>query len=179
MKTVEEVEKELLESFKKEKTVEEVEKELLNLQLHSKSENGRKKETKSVKKEFVFDDRYRKRSDDVKKDPFHQEMDNLNLFSSQVQKFYKNDLLPTKIELEKKKNLYEKINRLLTQNFSESQVFMFGSSANNLSIRGNADLDICFVCKKDFIIKKEKLSEKDRDLKYLHQIGMILTKSKN
>lgn len=165
MKTVEEVERELMESFKKEKTVDQVEKEL-------------KKLTKTSKKDFVFDDRYRTRTDDVKKDPYLQEMDNLNQFTLQVQKFYKNDLVPSKLELDRKNELYEKINRLLTQNFQESKVFRFGSSENRLAIKGNGDLDLCFVCKKDFIIKKEKLSEKERDVKYLHQIGSVLTKSK-
>ncbi|KAL9656202.1 hypothetical protein ABK040_007819 [Willaertia magna] len=74
-----------------------------------------------------------------------------------ILKLFQNELIPTKKEIEKKVECFDKLKILIKRKWNNAELFMFGSSLNGLSLRGSSDVDFCFVIEMD-IKKKSNVS---------------------
>ncbi|KAF0978234.1 hypothetical protein FDP41_002749 [Naegleria fowleri] len=100
-------------------------------------------------------------------------MDNFldTTYTQSILKLYNSELLPTQKELEKKEEFFKTFEKAITKKWSDAKLFTFGSFANGLSLRGNSDIDFCFILtltpermRKNFkeIEKERKLIEEQK-----------------
>ena len=75
--------------------------------------------------------------------------------STILQNLYKN-LVPSQAESESRKNLFERLKKLIGANFESSILFQYGSAANNLCLK-NADMVSLFFF--FFFLKKKNFNQ--------------------
>jgi hypothetical protein len=61
-------------------------------------------------------------------------------------KLYK-DLQPTQQEVEKKNKFFSRLAHIVKDKWPDAQLHLFGSSANQLCLKGSSDIDVCLVIK--------------------------------
>ncbi|KAG2385911.1 hypothetical protein C9374_003060 [Naegleria lovaniensis] len=92
-------------------------------------------------------------------------------YTQSLLKLYNSELLPTQKELEKKEEFFKTFEKAITNKWGDAKLFTFGSYANGLSLRGNSDIDFCFILpltpermRKNFkeIEKERKLIEEQK-----------------
>jgi DNA polymerase sigma len=123
-----------------------------------KSKGKKKKPKQPVKKVFTFDQ---------SREPLQEEMlilpdlklnrDGAAKATKTLIKLHK-DLTPTVQELEKKDKFFNRLVGLIKGKWPDAQLNIFGSSASQLGVRGNSDIDVCLVIKFEPRVQKRSNS---------------------
>eukprot|EP01080_Neovahlkampfia_damariscottae_P007745 gene7745-12215_t len=162
----------LIENSLKKLLLDEIEEEQIKFEDKEEKNQIKKKKKKKINDNFKFsDNRNYNLPEYILENSLDLSMDKdtANKMNKQLQKLYKS-LLPSKIDEERKQDFFEKLKLKLQKVWPDSQIYMFGSSASNLCVKGKADIDVCFVIEmKDIqhghgkLKNKKKLKKKEEE----------------
>jgi DNA polymerase sigma len=108
---------------------------------------SKKKKKKLVRKIYSFDQSRDRLTEDMLELPDLKLTRDVGAKISKILIKLHKDLTPTKQELEKKEKFFNRLVGIIKGKWPEAELHIFGSSASQLGVRGNSDIDVCLVIK--------------------------------